>query len=541
MTPGFFVLSPPPGFEHLQALIHCLCSGDESNAAPAQDGAQRSAQRPATHLPPEILSHIFSILSSIDQPARPYGKKGSLGWLTATHVCRRWRSVALGDPSLWASNIILPFALGARWADTFIARAQGASLVITRPQDVSPSPILPTNIEFDFLRANLARTQVLRLDANATHLHALCTPAPLLHTLDIRHLMSGLYRMRPGAAVNSPPILSKDLFGGSTGAPALRHLRVETQGPLPWTSPLLAGLKSLDLRHRSRPVAGAEATEMFTVLGGMPALEKLALQLQLGAPETAPQPVVALAALRELALQTTVASACHILARVALPATASVRCELSCFGGPCTQLPALLSTAAASIDVRASLVARIQVMPTGNTKPWAPGSLSVDVTAWRADTPALTLSFMDDALLKRGLLAGALAALASAHLEVLVVGSDGSDDAWLAALQGAHALRSVTVARRAGQQFCVALAVAPAGFLPALAELEVQDVDFGVGGAGAGDGLAQALAQGLEQRVHARGGCALRVLKLTGCTLDGAEVRRLREAVPGMEVTCPCA
>ncbi|KAI0046285.1 hypothetical protein FA95DRAFT_1401684 [Auriscalpium vulgare] len=330
---------------------------DESNAAPAQDAAHHNAQLPATRLPPEILSYIFSILSSIYQP--PYAKKGGLGWLTATHICQRWRSIALEDPSLWASSIVVPFPLGARWTEVFLFRSQGTPLSITKPSDYSPSLRSPTRAELAFLTANLARTQALCLDADDVQLRALCSPAPLLHTLDITYLMAGIYRMRPGALIKLPPILPEGLLGGATGAPALRHLRVETQGPLPWTSPLLAGLKSLDLRHRSRPVVGAEVTDMFTALGGMPALEQLALQLQLCAHETAPQPVVALAALRELALQTTVASACHILARVALPATASVQCELSCFGGPCTQLPALFSAVTACIDVRATLVARI--------------------------------------------------------------------------------------------------------------------------------------------------------------------------------------
>ncbi|KAI0042526.1 hypothetical protein FA95DRAFT_1500023, partial [Auriscalpium vulgare] len=82
-------------------------------------------------LPPELLAYIFALLASIDPPELyTLPMNGSPGWLAATHVCQRWRRVALEDPTLWAANISVPFPLGPRWADRFLSRAQDAPLTI---------------------------------------------------------------------------------------------------------------------------------------------------------------------------------------------------------------------------------------------------------------------------------------------------------------------------------------------------------------------------------------------------------------------------
>ncbi|KAI0046274.1 hypothetical protein FA95DRAFT_1573238 [Auriscalpium vulgare] len=225
--------------------MHGANSVDTVDTAAGQDPAQHNAQVPVARIPPEILCRIFYILSSID-PSRPYGAngsevQGSLGWLTATHVCQRWRSVALEDTSLWASNITVPFQ----------------------------------------------------------------------------------------------PILPESLLGGAPHAAALRRLFVETLGPLPWTSPLLARLKSLDLKS--------------CIDGG---------ELRLDAPAAAPQSVVALSALRKLYLQTTVDSgARHIPAGVALPATAAFSVCWTASG-----LPAPVSAAASSCATRSLIRAGLRAL-----------------------------------------------------------------------------------------------------------------------------------------------------------------------------------
>ncbi|KAI0046270.1 hypothetical protein FA95DRAFT_1606995 [Auriscalpium vulgare] len=500
---------------------------DESNAhvAHAQGVAQHNAQLPATRLPPEILIRIFSTLSSIDQPqpsSKHWDSFGTIGWLAATYVCRRWRSVALDDALLWASNITMPFPLGTRWNEIFLSRAKDAPLAVTDASHHSWRP--PKHAELAFITANLARTQILRLTATGAHLSALCTPAPLLHTLDLISLGTSLDQL-------------KGLLGGATGAPALRHLK--TSGLLPWTLPLLVHLTSLHVKYTGISIEGTEV-KMFSALGGMAALERLTLDLQLGAPAAAP---VALATLRELRLRTSVASARNIMQSVTLPATACARYELRCSGATAADLSMLFRAATACVDTSAPIV-RMEITPAvTEALSWGQSAVRVvDVVAWRradrADAPTLSLSFKDPdgRPLDQGLVSSALTTLASAGLTALVVSCEGSDSTWPWALWCADVLRSVTVAGNAAQRFCAVLAAAPARFVPALAELALRDadMDFAVGYVG-GEGKVRELALGLERR--GRAGSALRVLNLERCELEEGRVLRLRRAVPGMEVT----
>jgi F-box-like len=59
----------------------------------------RRACAPISLLPFEVLALIFHFLS-LEEP--PLSGRKKLGWIRATHVCRLWRQVALGDSSLWA-------------------------------------------------------------------------------------------------------------------------------------------------------------------------------------------------------------------------------------------------------------------------------------------------------------------------------------------------------------------------------------------------------------------------------------------------------
>src|SRR5712672_2420969 len=49
---------------------------------------------PISILPAEILARIFHVIAFSGQP-------NSLGWVHITHVCRRWRQIALDDSTLW--------------------------------------------------------------------------------------------------------------------------------------------------------------------------------------------------------------------------------------------------------------------------------------------------------------------------------------------------------------------------------------------------------------------------------------------------------
>ncbi|KAI0044486.1 hypothetical protein FA95DRAFT_1496994, partial [Auriscalpium vulgare] len=94
------------------------------------DRQQHNANLPSSRLPPETMGHIFTILVSIDPPTRTdYPVKISIGWLSVTHVCQRWRDIALHTPMLW-TDIAFPFVFGEHWAAAFSSRARDMPLTI---------------------------------------------------------------------------------------------------------------------------------------------------------------------------------------------------------------------------------------------------------------------------------------------------------------------------------------------------------------------------------------------------------------------------
>ncbi|KAI0043369.1 hypothetical protein FA95DRAFT_1681955 [Auriscalpium vulgare] len=273
---------------------------------------------PIARLPPEILNTIFTILCSIDRPKRRKTSQYHPGWLSITYVCQRWRHIALHQPTLWASSIVIPFAFGSRWADAFLSRSQGTPLAIHRPQVVQRLSLTPA--ELMVINENLARIRILCLTTTDAVLPTLCAPAPLLHTLDL-----SFFRQYMAPPVQPP--LPDGLLGGRTGAPELRHLRVTSYGTLPWTSPLLAQLVSLEVVLQGNvPAHNGECAAVLDALRGMHVLERLVLLgFELGI--ATERPVVTLAALRYLELSANTESACYLLTHIALPG-ARVQCNM---------------------------------------------------------------------------------------------------------------------------------------------------------------------------------------------------------------------
>jgi hypothetical protein len=81
----------------------------------------RNMLAPISILPTEILAHIFHIIVF---PVRHQW----LGWYRITHVCRRWRQIALDDSTLWAHFSDLP--RNKDWIAERLSRARNAPLVI---------------------------------------------------------------------------------------------------------------------------------------------------------------------------------------------------------------------------------------------------------------------------------------------------------------------------------------------------------------------------------------------------------------------------
>src|SRR6266403_1448488 len=296
-------------------------------------------------LPPEILSCIFSFhtinepipTDFIYDPDDPFPSNSSparlgLGWIAITHVCRRWRQVALSHPGLWRTIV---FDLGAEWAEEMLARSKAA--LISYSRDLSFQPRVSRRRSLDdkiTLRKHLSHVRRLVLSGNADSLapavRALTTPAPHLESLE-------LLRNAPQFDRELFITLPSDLF--SHQAPKLR--RVTLFGcAVPWDSPLFRDLTHLNIRlppvapfPRSAPTAQTDLLSiptldrLLSILEAMPSLQVLTLGNCLPRADSTRR-VVPLRHMNKLSLEGSLSEVVAILERVSLPgsATLSLRC-----------------------------------------------------------------------------------------------------------------------------------------------------------------------------------------------------------------------
>ena len=147
-----------------------------------------SALPPIFTLPPELLTRIFHFYA-LEVPPWSDGVQ-KLGWIAVTHVCRRWRQVALGDSSLWAR--ITGISPNAKWISEMLFRSRNAPLVV------------------DFA----------------------VTPVPEILSKFARHIFSIRELRLRGLSVHHYQGLQKIC---ALEAPALEHLELGVSGPYPVT------------------------------------------------------------------------------------------------------------------------------------------------------------------------------------------------------------------------------------------------------------------------------------------------------------------
>ncbi|KAI0063856.1 hypothetical protein BV25DRAFT_1823928 [Artomyces pyxidatus] len=143
---------------------------------------------PAAMLPSDILALVFESLA-LDQPpgldshrrGAPNAKYTMLGWITATHVCTRWRQVALDIPTLW--NQVTP-ELGFAWFKRMLTRSRKTPISITLRSEVLGSK------EKDYLEMladHLFRTRSLTVSGHFDTISSSFFPHPVpqLQTLKL--------------------------------------------------------------------------------------------------------------------------------------------------------------------------------------------------------------------------------------------------------------------------------------------------------------------------------------------------------------------
>jgi len=86
---------------------------------------RRNMLVPISILPAEILVYIFHSNAFLVQPCFP---SLGLGWANVTHVCRRWRQIALDNSTLWTH--FLDYPENKDWITERLSRARNGPLVI---------------------------------------------------------------------------------------------------------------------------------------------------------------------------------------------------------------------------------------------------------------------------------------------------------------------------------------------------------------------------------------------------------------------------
>ncbi|KAI0044104.1 hypothetical protein FA95DRAFT_303822 [Auriscalpium vulgare] len=212
-------------------------------------------------LPAECLGLIFAICVEDDPPENPEDGSGhSLGWITVTHVCRRWRDVALGYPQLWT---LVAFNLGDAWAQEMVARSQSAALLMYPKVDSL------SDIGIDIIAKSVHRVKELdfgvvdEYDTMLALVQQLTKPALQLEDLT-------LY------AVDDLLPIPDEFLGGS--APRLRTLSLNGFIFDLWASPMLHGLRHLEVRVSCEGQETEDVCDdILEALQAMPALESLNL------------------------------------------------------------------------------------------------------------------------------------------------------------------------------------------------------------------------------------------------------------------------
>ncbi|KAI0029578.1 hypothetical protein K488DRAFT_88577 [Vararia minispora EC-137] len=197
----------------------------------------------ASDLNADIICEIFTLLAHTDTP-----NARTLGWIRATHVCRRWRAVGLHLSFLWAGIVCaIPRAV-----NVVLARARSSPLTFRCPD------LLSYEDDRRLLHAASAHLHSIQVLANnpASHAWLALFPGktlPRLHTLHLN--LTVLHDDVPSCApINAPVLLSATFYGG-------KFLHIN--------APSLRSLSLLDQR--------VDVLHLLTVLRQCPSIEELAI------------------------------------------------------------------------------------------------------------------------------------------------------------------------------------------------------------------------------------------------------------------------
>ncbi|KAI0044107.1 hypothetical protein FA95DRAFT_303814 [Auriscalpium vulgare] len=286
---------------------------------------ERNALAYVARLPTEIITRILFLLMQATRDRRPSHLK--LGWITATHVCERWRRVAIACPILWTE---IRFDIGARWTHEMFTRAGKVPLVIHCTDRLLDSA---ASFQVDLLarRIHLAREIILsprlvKLLSQPMRLN----PFPYLEKFLVKPARTGAPHAREIYA------MPKDFLGGH--APRLRCLNmVLTQ--VNWTAPVLSNLVQLEVLYPLHAPSRPACVDFLDALRRMSSLELLAvanLPLQTHAEPGHITDIVDMPRLRMLDLADALSPCIHLIGHLSLPRSTNLLLHLFASAEPFT-------------------------------------------------------------------------------------------------------------------------------------------------------------------------------------------------------------
>ncbi|GJE90056.1 hypothetical protein PsYK624_061790 [Phanerochaete sordida] len=228
--------------------------------------------RPAVDkLPDEIIAEVFlALVDSYDEQIRATTTQKNAGdaypWLVVTHVCARWRAIALDFPFMWCQILASGNSKRLERLTTFLKRSKNS------PITIACSGNRPKLDALDLLARETHRwKEVAGLKVDNMFVEAL-RGAPL--SLPLAERVSISFRdevLDLGLSRESNPVLDPDL-------PSLKLL-VCTSFPWPvartWIKPSLLGLKVFGKGNSAAPRPAV--AEWVEVLRSLPQLELLIL------------------------------------------------------------------------------------------------------------------------------------------------------------------------------------------------------------------------------------------------------------------------
>ena len=234
---------------------------------------RRNALAPVSSLPTEVIDAIFLFARvMVSSSSATSGKKAEpLAWLRLTHVCHRWREIALNQPLFW--NHVNFATLSSAGAAEIVARAKTAPLYLEARLLGSHWDDARYREFQEELQVCVSCTCHLLISANYLHLRktldSLLSPAPTLESLSLYSERQFLQPWLPPLQLDVP----ETLFGGAMPRLSCLQLRNCNIG---WKSPLLKGLRIFEMRSPSMTVLPTLSV-WLDALDEMPQLKMLTL------------------------------------------------------------------------------------------------------------------------------------------------------------------------------------------------------------------------------------------------------------------------